>query len=127
MSKARPTFRQLEPFVAVARACSFRGAATRLGISQPALTQQIATLEALLGVQLFDRSRGGTLLAPAGRELLPLARELIEQYQLLDEFTQGNSPDDLAGSFRMGVSPSIGPNLLPRVLAVLHERYPNLR
>jgi LysR family hydrogen peroxide-inducible transcriptional activator len=127
MSKARPSFRQLEAFVAVARASSFRGAATRLGLSQPALTQQIASLEELLGVQLFDRSRGGTLLAPAGRELLPLARDILEQFQLLDEFTLDNPTDELAGSFRMGVSPSIGPNLLPRVLPTLHARYPNLR
>ncbi|MDR2213163.1 MAG: LysR family transcriptional regulator [Pseudomonadales bacterium] len=127
MTKARPTFRQLEAFVAIARASSFRGAALRLGLSQPALTQQIAALEDLLGVQLFDRSRGGTLLAPAGRELLPLARDILEQFQLLDEFTHDNPAGDLAGSFRMGVSPSIGPNLLPRVLPALHARYPNLR
>ncbi|HWK53251.1 MAG TPA: hydrogen peroxide-inducible genes activator [Hyphomicrobiales bacterium] len=127
MSKQRPTIRQLEAFVAVARASSFRGAASRLGLSQPALTMQIASLEEQLGVQLFDRSRGGTLLAPAGRELLPLARDILEQFQLLDEFTHDNPTGELAGTFRMGVSPTIGPNLLPPVLGVLRERYPNLR
>jgi len=127
VSKSRPTIRQIESFVAIARASGFRVAAGRLGLTQPALTVQIAALEEALGVQLFDRSRGGTLLSPAGRELLPLARDILEQFQLLDEFTRDNPAGELAGTFRMGVSPTIGPNMLPRVLPQLHQRYPGLK
>jgi len=127
VKKSRPTIKQLESFVAIARASGFRGAAIKLNLTQPALTAQIASLEESLGVQLFDRSRGGTLLSPAGRELLPLARDILEQFQLLDEFTQDNPVGELAGTFRMGVSPTIGPNMLPRVLPLLHKRYPGLR
>ncbi len=129
MSSKRPTIKQLEYFVTVARASSFRGAAEQLSLSQPALTVQIATMEALLGVQLFDRSRAGTLLSPAGRELLPLAREILEHFQQLEEFSGQADKDGqtLAGTFRMGVSPTIGPYLLPRVLPVLHQRYPQLK
>lgn len=127
MSLKRPSIKQLEYFVAVARASNFRRAAQKLGVTQPNLTQQIADLEAMLGLQLFDRSRAGTLLTPAGRNLLPLAREIIEQYEQLVEFSDAGSDPDLAGSFRLGVSPTLAATLLPRVFPVLHERYPKLQ
>jgi LysR family hydrogen peroxide-inducible transcriptional activator len=126
MNSNLPTIKQLEYFVTVAKASNFRRAALKLKISQPALTMQIAAMEELLGVQLFDRSRAGTLLAPAGRDLLPMARDLLERYQLLSE-TAHKSGIELAGSFRMGVSPTIGPYLLTKVLPELHARYPELK
>jgi len=122
----RPSIKQLEYFLTVARASSFRGAAEQLGLSQPALTVQIAALEAVLGMQLFDRSRAGTLLSPAGRELLPLAREILDQFQQLVDFSE-QSQHEMAGTIRLGVSPTIGPYLLPRVLPVLHQRFPFLK
>ncbi len=127
MSSKRPTIRQLEYFVAVARASNFRKAAQKLGVTQPNLTMQIADLEELLNVQLFDRSRAGTLLTPAGRNMLPLAREIIEQYEQLADFSETGKESDLAGSFRLGVSPTVSPTLLPRVFPVLHKRFPQLR
>jgi len=123
----RPTIRQLEYFVAVARASNFRKAAQKLGVTQPNLTLQIADLEVMLGVQLFDRSRAGTLLTPAGRNMLPLARELLEQYEQLADFSELDKEPDLAGSFRLGVSPTVSPTLLPRVFPVLHQRFPDLK
>ncbi len=126
MSMKRPSIKQLEYFLTVARASSFRGAADQLGLSQPALTVQIAALEELLGMQLFDRSRAGTLLSPAGRELLPLAREILDHFQQLEELSATRG-QEMAGIIRLGVSPTIGPYLLPRVLPVLHQRFPLLR
>ncbi len=122
----RPSIKQIEYFLTVARASSFRGAAEQLGLTQPALTVQIAALEAVLGMQLFDRSRAGTLLSPAGRELLPLAREILDQFQQLVDFSE-QAQHEMAGTIRLGVSPTIGPYLLPRVLPVLHQRFPFLK
>ena len=126
MSIKRPSIKQLEYFLTVARASSFRGAAEQLGLSQPALTLQVAALEELLGKQLFDRSRAGTLLSPAGRELLPLAREILDHYQQLADMSE-QVQHEMSGTFRMGVSPTIGPYLLPRVLPLLHQRFPLLK
>ena len=122
----QPSIRQIEYFVTVAKAANFRKAAERLGISQPTLTSQIAALEEALQLQLFERSRAGTLLSPAGRELLPVARKALEQYQALLDHAEsaGREP---AGTFRIGVSSTLGPYLLPRVLLELHRRYPGLR
>lgn len=127
MNTKRPTNKQLEYFVAVARASNFRKAAEKLGLSQPTLTLQIAEMEAVLGVQLFDRSRAGTLLTPAGRNLLPLAREILEQFQLLADVSETARDPALSGTFHLGVSPTLGPTLLPRLFPVLHARYPGLR
>ncbi len=59
---------------------------------------------------MFDRSRAGALLAPAGRDLLPLALDILERYELLGEAADTRK-QSLAGTFRMGVSPTIRPNL----------------
>lgn len=126
MTAKRPTIKQLEYFVAVAKSSNFRKAAQKLQVSQPTLTLQIAAMEEEMGIQLFDRSRAGTLLAPAGRDLLPLARDILEHYQQLTDIAEGRG-SELAGTFRMGVSPTIGPILLPKVLPQLHKRYPGLQ
>ncbi|MGA1741748.1 MAG: LysR family transcriptional regulator [Pseudohongiellaceae bacterium] len=122
----QPSIRQLEYFVNIAMSSNFRKAAQKLNISQPTLTSQIATLEEALGVKLFERSRAGTLLSPAGRELLPLVRKLLEQFQqVMDQADSSNR--ELSGTFKIGVSPTIGPYLFSKVLIELHKRYPRLK
>lgn len=126
MSAKRPTIKQLEYFVAVAKASNFRKAAQKLEVSQPTLTLQIAAMEEEMGVQLFDRSRAGTLLTPAGRDLLPLARDILEHYDQLNHIVDGRNRQ-LGGSFRLGVSPTLGQSVLPNLIAQLHKRYPDLQ
>jgi len=122
----QPSIRQLQYFVNIAMSSNFRKAAQKLNISQPTLTSQIATLEGALGVKLFERSRAGTLLSPAGRELLPLVRQLLEQFQqVMDQVD--SSHKELSGTFKIGVSPTIGPYLFSKVLIELHKRYPRLK
>ncbi len=122
----QPSIRQLEYFISIAMSSNFRKAAQKLNISQPTLTSQVASLEESLGVQLFERSRAGTLLSPAGRELLPLAKQLLEQYQQVMDQADGNNKE-LRGTFKIGVSPTIGPYLFSKVLIELHRRYPQLK
>src|SRR5262249_50278516 len=69
--------RRLRYFVEVADQLSFVRAALRLHITQPALSRQIANLEASLGVTLFERSRTGTSLSREGALLLERARALL--------------------------------------------------
>ncbi|MCB1748944.1 MAG: hydrogen peroxide-inducible genes activator [Gammaproteobacteria bacterium] len=126
MQREKPSLRQLEYFLAVADSGSFRRAADRLGVSQPTLTAQVAALENLLDVRLFERSRAGTQLAPVGRELLANARRIVEE---VDGFVDAadsvrNGP---GGTYRLATTPTLGPYLLPHLLPDLHRRYAHLR
>jgi LysR family hydrogen peroxide-inducible transcriptional activator len=122
---ARPSVKQIEYFVAVARCGSFRRAAESLDVSQPTITSQIALLEKRLGLVLFERSRTGAALSPAGRELLPRARTVLDD---LDEFIEtAGSAGSGAVVYRLGVKSTLGPYLLPRILPALHARHPNLK
>lgn len=75
--------RHLRYFVAVARELSFTRAAQSLHMSTPPLSQRIRSMESELGVKLFDRSTHHTALTTAGRELLPLARQLVTEFDTL--------------------------------------------
>jgi LysR family hydrogen peroxide-inducible transcriptional activator len=126
VERSQATLRQLEYFVAVAEASSFRRAAERLRVSQPTLTNQILALEQTLGLTLFERSRAGTKPTAATRELLVGARRVLEEAQgFLDQavaFSRGP-----AGTYRLGVTPTLGPYLLPHILPHIHRRYTALQ
>lgn len=70
-------FHQLRYFIAAAEDLSISAAAKRLHVTQPALSRQIAVLEAELGVSLFDRIRKRIHLSDAGRFFLPKARQIV--------------------------------------------------
>ena len=71
--------RQLRYFVALAEDLHFGKAATRLGIAQPALTQQIKALEGMFGTLLFHRTKRSVALTPAGALVLAEARQVLKQ------------------------------------------------
>jgi DNA-binding transcriptional LysR family regulator len=70
--------RKLRYFVTIAESTSFRAAAARLRIAQPALSRQIRCLEGELGVTLFVRTARGVELTSAGTRLLQEARTLLQ-------------------------------------------------
>ena len=101
-------------------------AAATLGLTQPALSQQLRALERRLGLKLFERVPKGMQPTPSGRELLASARAVLNAARDFGDAVDkiGRRP---AGAIRFGVTPTLGPYLLPRVIKVLHERYPQLR
>lgn len=100
--------RQLHYFVAVADERGFARAAERLGIVQPAVSQQIARLERELGVQLFDRSARQIRLTEAGARLLPEARALLDQETRIRRVAADLSSDSV---LRLGTSQGLGDRL----------------
>ncbi len=120
------SLRQLEYFIAVAETRSFRRAAEKLHVSQPTLTAQIASMEAALGARLFERNRSGTTQSALGRELLPRARRVIEEYRGLVDSVASLIAGP-AGTYRFGVTPTMGPYLLPHVLPDVHREFAAVR
>lgn len=118
------TFKQVRYFQAIAEAGSFRRAAERLGITQPTLTVQIAALEETLSATLFERQRNGIVLTPVARDLLPIARRIGEEMKGFADQAQGVSGQS---TYRLGVTPTLGPYVLPRVLPSMHQRFEDLR
>lgn len=119
------TLRQLQYVVAVAEQLSFRRAAQTCGVSQPSLSAQLAQMEKLLGVQIFERDQRRVLITAIGRDLVERARRLlVEADDLIEAGRRAGDPQ--AGTIRVGVIPTISPYLLPLVAPKLRRRFPRL-
>jgi len=126
MTEAAPTLRQLRYLVAVADAEHFRHAAERCGITQPSLSVQLQNLEALLGSRLVERGRSGVILTPIGRDIVERSRRILFDVQGIVDVSAA-AAQHLVGTIRLGVAPTLGPYLLPRVVAALHSQHPELK
>jgi len=121
-----PTLRQLEYLVAIAEIGNFGRAADACGVSQPTLSQQLRALEERLGVTLVERRPSGVELTPIGREITARARRLCVGMQDIRDLAS-RAADRLVGTIRFGVTPTLGPYLIPPIVAALHREQPDLR
>ena len=122
----KATLKQISYLIAVAEYGSFRRAADHLDVTQPTLTAQIRSPENLLGIKIFERSHAGATLSPAGRELLPHARRVLEECQGFHDLAAALAGTGTA-TYRLGVTPTLGPYLLPAILPKLHAEFPKLK
>lgn len=76
---------QMKYILEVANAGSMREAATRLYVSQPALSTSIRELEDELGILIFCRNNKGIVLTEEGREFISYAKKVIGQYEILED------------------------------------------
>lgn len=122
---SRPSIRQLEYLVAVARTLNFREAARQCHVSQPALSAQIARLEETLGATLLERDRRTVIVTPVGEEVVRRARAILTDLDdLADAATAHSSP--LAGIVRFGVIPTVAPYVMPKALRQIQRHFPKL-
>lgn len=121
-----PSLRQLEYLVALSETRHFRRAAEQVGVSQPTLSAQLGTLEESLGAQLVERSRSRVLLTPLGQEVERIARRILRDTQEMRDVCNVQS-GFFAGTIRLGLPPTIGPYLLPRLVPRVHKAYPHLK
>ena len=78
------TLTQLNYAITVANAKSMNEAARELFISQPSLSSAIKDLEEEVGIELFRRTNRGISVTPEGEEFVGYARQVVEQYQLME-------------------------------------------
>src|SRR5919201_321565 len=117
--------RQLAVFCAVVESKSFSQAAGRLGVTQPAVSLQIRSLEQRLGQQLLDRSGRRVEPTEAGLRLYRSAQRLLAlEQQLLEEV--GSTDGVLSGRLDLGASTGPGGTVLPRLLAEFQRQHPDV-
>ena len=119
--------RQLAAFCAVVERKSFSQAAERLGVTQPAVSLQIRSLEQRLGRQLLDRSGRRVEPTEAGLRLYASAQRLLAlEESLLEELT-ADDEGIITGTLELGASTGPGGTVVPLLLCEFHERYPEAR
>ncbi len=124
-SRGLMELRHLRYFVAVAETFNFVHAAERLGISQPALSQQIGRLEDEIGVILLWRTRHKVELTPAGEVFLAEARLVLAQVDQAVQKAQ-RAAEGKIGNLRLGFVGSVLYSFLPQAIRAYRQRYPNV-
>jgi LysR family transcriptional regulator, hydrogen peroxide-inducible genes activator len=119
------TLRDLEYLVAVADRRHFGKAAAACHVSQPALSAQIRKIEDFLGVQLFERSNRRVVITPIGEQVARQARVVLEEAGKIAMLAQETS-QPLSGALRLGAIATLGPYLMPHLLAPLRKKFPKL-
>ncbi|WP_223422528.1 hydrogen peroxide-inducible genes activator [Tateyamaria pelophila] len=119
------TLKQLRYFEALAREAHFGRAADACAISQPALSVQIKELEISLGLALFERGPRHVRLTAFGEEFGQRAQTILRAVDELGDLARAATAG-LGGRLRIGIIPTIAPYLLPRLIADLARRHPDL-
>ncbi|WP_457361118.1 LysR family transcriptional regulator [Pseudomonas sp. TE3610] len=117
--------KQLRAFLAVAQALSFAQAGERLHLSQPALSLTIKALEDDLGGPLLVRTTRSVALTPEGETLLPLARQLLADWDNAEELLRQHFTLQ-TGKVSIAAMPSFAGNLLPAALKTFRDRHPRV-
>ncbi len=125
MTKIEPSWDYYRTFLMVLRRGSLSAAARELGLTQPTVGRHVDALEEMLGFALFTRSPQGLLPTDAARALEPYAETLAATSAALLRAASGRQ-GAVSGTVRISASEVIGIEVLPPILAELHERYPDL-
>jgi DNA-binding transcriptional LysR family regulator len=116
---------EMQVFAVAAETENFSEAARRIHLSQPAVSQQVRSLEKYFGVELFTRSGRGVALTDAGKILLPLARELLDLSHRTEE-TMRSLKARVAGHLIIGCTTTAGKYVLPIMAAAFRQHHPNV-
>ena len=119
--------RQLAAFCAVVERKSFSQAAERLGVTQPAVSLQIRSLEQRLGRQLLDRSGRRVEPTEAGLRLYASAQRLLAAEEHLLEELEADDEGTVTGQLELGASTGPGGTVVPVLLCEFQERHPDVR
>lgn len=120
------TLTQLSYIVAVDRYRHFATAAEKSYVTQPTLSMQIHKLEDELGVTIFDRSKSPVIPTDIGKNIIEEAKEVLKQSKHIEDIASIRE-DGLRGKFRVGIIPTIAPNLLPLFLRSFTQKYPDVK
>jgi DNA-binding transcriptional LysR family regulator len=116
--------RNIETFFWAAALGSLRATSEKLGTTQPAVSQRIASLEAALGVRLFERDVRGVTLTAKGQEMLSHAERMMQAKH--DMLRAAQDQNVMSGTVRIGVAETIVQTWLSTLIEEVHRAYPAL-
>ncbi len=119
------TLRQLRYLSSLARHRHFGRAAEECAVTQPALSMQVRELEREIGAKLVERRPGDIVLTEVGLEVARRAEHILAATRDLVDFARHR--EVLAGPLKLGIIPTLAPYILPRMLPLLQQQYPELR
>ena len=120
------TLTQLEYIVAVDEFRHFATAAEKCFVTQPTLSMQIKKLEDDLGVIIFDRGRQPVTPTDIGAKLIEQARTVLSSTQRMKEIIN-EEKQEITGSLKIGIIPTLAPYLLPIFIGDYTRRYPGVQ
>jgi DNA-binding transcriptional LysR family regulator len=118
-------FAVMETFVRVAELGNLSAAARELGLTQPAVSQQMAGLERRLGTRLFNRSTRSLALSEAGEAYYVRAKHILEEVDEAEDTIAGLS-GELKGSLRLQAPIGLGQMHLAPLIVDFHQQHPGL-
>lgn len=118
--------RQLRYFIAVAEHLNFSEAAKRLFVAQPAVSQQIASLERSLGLKLFNRDKHSVKLTPAGRVFLNDAVDLLNRSEEAMKRVKRAAIGEV-GQLRIGFLNAPVKSFLPGLVKEFRDKFPHIQ
>lgn len=119
----RIKFRHLDAFSAIARAGSFKRAATELNLSQPSISKTLKELEKILGTTLMERDRSGVRLTQKGELFLQFAEQSTAA--LRQGLRSVRAGGEAAAHLKIGVLPSVASALMPQAVKAFAETNPD--
>ena len=116
---------ELKFIVAVAQERSFRRAAEKCFVTQPALSLAIKKLETELNVIIFERSRSDVSMTEIGGKIVEQAEKVLEETAHIKQLAELGK-NQLKGALKLGLIHSIGPYLLPEIIPILRKTAPDM-
>lgn len=120
------SIRNLRYFIIAAECGSFRRAALKLGVQEPAISRRIRDLEDHLGASLFHRSSGGVILTLAGDQFLVSARAVLRQIEIAAKDVSAVGRNE-AGQLRIGLLSSLASGFLPELISRFCKLYDGIK
>ncbi len=120
------TLNQLQYAIYVTKYGSFKYAAEKLDISQPALSMQIQKLEDEIGLRIFDRTSNPIKVTSDGELFMERAQEIVTAAHRLADFSVQLS-DEYNGTIKLGIIPTLAPFLVPLFIDQLTKDFPNIK
>jgi LysR family transcriptional regulator of abg operon len=117
--------KQLEDFLAVVECGGIRAAARKRGVSQPAITRSVRSLESDIGTHLLQRTPQGVLLTPSGRAFFTRVRAAHSELRKAEH--EAATGAGASGSVAFGVGPSAGVLVVPEALAAFRRQFPDVQ